>query len=162
MEVNLRMKTMSKKGRKTRNENDDPGNSYGHQSILFRTNGNGGDGIDDGQESIEWHENQSIDTGIGRDNNQVLNHLTPSDPEGPVGEDVVCSRERDTEYNEEEIRNGQIDNEEIGGIPHLLVRGHDNHDQSISKESNNENNSKEYGNDKGNNSFQLKIMSTVL
>ncbi len=149
---------MSKEGRKTRDKYDYPCNGYGHERVLLSTDGDGGDGVDDGEEAVKGHENERVDAGVGRHNDEILDHLAPGHAEGPVGEDVVGGREWDAEDDEEEVGNGEVDDEKIGCIPHLLVRGHHDHHQRIPKEAHNEDDPKENRDYEGHDPFQLVVM----
>jgi hypothetical protein len=78
-------------------------------------------------ESIQRHKNKRIDTGIRRNYDQILYNLAPDVSEGPEGKDVVGGSKGDAEDDEEEVSDSQVDDEQVGGAPHLLVGSHYQH-----------------------------------
>lgn len=56
--------------------------------------------MNNGQVAIEWHENESVNAGISRHKNQILDDFTPDVTEGPKGKSIVGRRERNAEDDE--------------------------------------------------------------
>ena len=55
----------------------EPSGSNGNFAVALRTPGHRFNGIDHGQETIQAHQNQGVDTNEGREVRQILNHATP-------------------------------------------------------------------------------------
>ena len=81
----------------------------------------------DCQEAIQRHQDQRVNTGVCRDYNQVLHYLTPHVSKRPERQHVVGTGERNTEDDEEQVRHGQVDDQEVGSTAHLLVGSDDQH-----------------------------------
>lgn len=60
---------------------------------------------------------------VARNHNHVLDKLAPHIAKRPLWQHVIGSRERDTEDDEQNVRDGQVDYQQIGSGAHLLV-GH--------------------------------------
>lgn len=128
-------------------QDDDPRDADGGDGVALGTDRHGGDGVDDGQEAIETHQYQSVDTRVSCDHDQVLDHLAPHVTEGPEGQDVVGGGEGHAEDDEAEVGNGEVDDEEVRGAAHLLVSGHHDHHQRVSEQSEDDDDAEEHGDD---------------
>lgn len=84
--------------------------------------------MNDGQIAIKRHQNKSVDTGIGRHEDQVLNYFAPNVTKRPERQGVIRRRERHAEDDEEQIGQGQVDDEQVGSVTHLLIGSYDDHD----------------------------------
>lgn len=126
-------------------QDDDPRDADGGDGVALGADRHGGDGVDDGQEAVETHQYQSVDTCVGRDYDQVLDHLAPQVSERPEGQDVVGGGEGHAEDDEAEVGNGEVDDEEVGGAAHLLVGGHHDHHQCVAEQSEDDDDAEEHG-----------------
>ena len=77
--------------------------------------------MDHGQVPVPRHEDQGVDGDVGRDVDDVLDRPAPGQTEGPEHEDVVTGRGRDTDQDEQEVRHGQVEDQQVGRVLHLGV-----------------------------------------
>ena len=70
---------------------------------------------------VSSHEYEGVDGDIGRDVDDVLDRPAPGQTEGPEHEDVVTGRGRDTDQDEQEVRHGQVEDQQVGRVLHLGV-----------------------------------------
>lgn len=125
---------MTEDNRYRRNDYDGPYGGDGDQRVSFGPDRHGRYRMDDGQEPVQRHEHQRVNRSVRSHYNEILDGLTPQVAEIPVREDVIGGRERHAEDDEKEIGHGQIDYEQVGGGPHLLVGGHHYYHQSVAEE----------------------------
>ena len=102
-------------------DGDHPGEGDQDLGVGDGADGEGGDGEDDSKESVSSHEYEGVDGDIGAHVDDVLDAPAPEEAEGPVHEDVVTGGERDAHEDEEQIRNCQVEDEQVGGVLHLGV-----------------------------------------
>ena len=67
------------------------------------SNAHGGDGVDHGQEAIQRHEDQRVDTGVHGDDDEILDDLAPDVTERPERQNIIGAGERNTEDDEEQV-----------------------------------------------------------
>ena len=70
---------------------------------------------------VPRHQYQGEDGDVGRDVDDVLDRPAPGQTEGPEHEDVVTGRGRDTDQDEQEVRHGQVEDQQVGRVLHLGV-----------------------------------------
>ena len=99
----------------------DPGHRYGDLGIGDCSVTQGGHRVDHGQVPVPRHEDQGVDGDVGRDVDDVLDRPAPGQTEGPEHEDVVTGRGRDTDQDEQEVRHGQVEDQQVGRVLHLGV-----------------------------------------
>ena len=83
--------------------------------------------VDDGEEPVHGHEDESVDAEEVCGVDEVLDRLAPEEAEGPSlrgGEGVVDAGEGDAEDDEEEVGQRQAQDEHVGRVAHLLVGHH--------------------------------------
>ena len=95
-------------------------NNY-HFIIMKVTHRHGSNRMHYGQKSIQGHEHQCVNTGVGGDHNEVLYNLAPDISERPEGQDIISGGKGHTEYDEQQIGDSEIDDEEVGSTAHLLI-----------------------------------------
>ena len=49
---------------------------------------------------------------------------TPEQPEGPVAQHVVDAGAGDADGQEQEVGDGQVEDQQVGGVSHLVVLDH--------------------------------------
>lgn len=130
-------------------QDDDPGDADGRDSVALRPDGHGSYRMNDGQEAVQRHQHEGVDAGVRRHHYQILHHLAPEIAERPEREYVVGGRERNAEHDETEIGDGQIDDEEVGGAAHLLVGGDDDDDESVAEQTQHDDDAEQDGHDDG-------------
>ena len=108
-------------------EDKSPRDEYDDVGVTHRTYRHGRNRMHHGQVAIQGHEYQRVHASVGRDVNDVLVDLTPGRAERPDGYGITHGSERHTDDDEEEVGHGEVDDEEIGCVPHLAV-GDDNDD----------------------------------
>ena len=100
-------------------ENEEPEDEDGPEGVGFGADWNGSDGVNDGQVAVEGHEHQRVDTGVGRHHHQVLDNFAPDVTERPEEQSVISRREGDAQDDEEEVGHRQVDDQQVGRVPHL-------------------------------------------
>lgn len=128
-----------------RDQDDYPSDGYGEDGVALGSHGHGGDGVDDGEEAVQAHQHQGVNTGAGSNHYQILHHLAPSVAEWPEGEYVICGGEGDAEDDETEIGDRQVDDQQVGGTSHLLVDEHHQHDQSVPDQPEDDDDAEQHG-----------------
>lgn len=86
---------------------------------------------DDGEESVEAHEYERVDADVAGGVDEVLDGLAPDQAEGPVVQDVVGGGGGDAEDDEEEVGQGQVQDQHVGRVAHLLVGRHHRDHQRV-------------------------------
>ena len=114
---------------------DQPHDDEHGDRIVLCANGDRVDRVDDGQVSVERHEDESVDACVGRYVGHVLVELAHDVTERPIGHRVTIGSEWNAEDDEEEIGDGQTDDEDVGGAAHLSVEDDDDDDEQVSDES---------------------------
>ena len=90
--------------------------------------------VDDGEEPVHGHEDESVDAEEVCGVDEVLDRLAPEEAEGPAlrgGEGVVDAGEGDAEDDEEEVGQRQAQDEHVGRVAHLLVGHHHSDHQQV-------------------------------
>ena len=103
---------------------DHPGQEYQDFGICDCACCQGGDGVDDSKEPVPSHEHQGVDGDVGGDIDDELDSPTPEETKGPVHKDIVTGSKGDTHKDKEEVSNGQVQDQQVGGVLHLRVGIH--------------------------------------
>lgn len=103
--------------------------------------------MDDGEEPVQRHEDERENGGVSGDDDEILDRAAPEIAERPEREDVIGGREGDAEDDEEEIRHGQIDYENVRRRAHLRVGGDDNDDERVAYEAEDDYDAEQYRHD---------------
>ena len=102
-------------------EDDDPGDGHGQPRVPFGADAHGADGVHHGQVAVQGHQHQGVDAGVGTHVGHVLHHFAPHVPERPHGHGVGGGREGHAKDDEQQVGYSQRQNEDVGGVPHVLV-----------------------------------------
>ena len=70
---------------------------------------------------ISSHQDQGVDGDVGGDVDDVLDCSAHGETKWPVHENIVTGGGGDTDQDEEEIRHRQVQDQQVGGVPHLGV-----------------------------------------
>ena len=105
-------------------EDDDPGDGHGQPRVAHGADAHGADGVHHGQVAVQGHQHQGVDAGVGTHVGHVLHHLAPHVAERPHGRGEGGGREGHTEDDEQQVRHGKHEDEDVGGVAHVLVQGH--------------------------------------
>ena len=132
-----------------REEDDHPGDQDGGDGVPLGPDRHRSDGVHDGEETVQRHQDEGVDARVSRHEDEVLDHLAPDVAEGPERQDVIGGRERDAEHDEEEVGDGEVDDEEVGGRPHLLVGGDDDDDEGVAEKAEDDDDAEEERHDDG-------------
>ena len=73
---------------------------------------------------VSSHEDQGVDGDVGGDIDDVLDSPAPGQTKGPVHEDIVACCGWDTDQDEQEVRHGQVQDQQVGGVLHLGIAPH--------------------------------------
>lgn len=113
---------------KVADTDDEPVDGDRQARVALCPDGDRSDRVDDSQEAIQGHKDESVDAGVGSDVGHVLVDLTPGGAEGPDGESVAGGGERDADDDEEKIGDGKTDDEHVRHVLRLTMVDGDNDD----------------------------------
>lgn len=112
--------------------------------------------MDDGQEPIERHEHQRVDARVRGHHDQVLDHFAPDVAERPVRQHVIDGGERHAEHDEQQVGQRQVDDQQVGGAPHLLVGHHHDHHEQVAQQPDHHDDAEQYGHGQRNDALHLQ------
>ena len=115
-------------------QDDKPHQECDHPRVTFVTNRHGTDGMDDGQVAVQGHEHQGVDGTVSSHIDDILVDLTPDHAEWPQRHSIDGSGERDTDQDEQQVRHGQVQDQDVGGVAHLLIEDDHDEDEHVSNE----------------------------
>jgi len=133
-----------------------PRDEYGGGRVALGAHVYRGDRVDDGQEPVQRHEHQGVDTCVRGNHDQVLDHFAPDVAEWPVRQHVVDGSERYTEHYEQQVGQREVDDQQVGGAPHLLVRHHHDHHQQVAQQPDHHDDAEQYGHGQRNDALHLR------
>lgn len=133
-----------------------PRDHDGGRRVALGAHVDGRDRMDDGQETVQRHEHQRVDAGVGGHHDQVLDHFAPDVAERPVRQHVVDRGERHAEHDEQQVGQRQVDDQQVGGAAHLLVGHHHDHHQQVAQQSDHHDDAEQYGHGQRHDAFHLR------
>lgn len=135
-------------------EDEHPGGRCNDRSVPPRSPRHRPDGVNNSKVPVKGHHDEGVDAGVGRDVYDVLVDLAPAVTERPDGYGVTDCGERNADDDEEEVGCGEVDDEDVGGVAHLAIRGDDDDDEEVPGQSDEGDNREDGGYDSPNDGLE--------
>ena len=74
---------------------------------------------------------------------------------------VDRGRERDAEHDEEDVGHGQVEDQQVRRVPHLLVERHHEDDEQVTEESHDDDDGEEDGDDDAHDQLEAGVLGLL-